>query len=132
MENKYKNESMADVAYDILKNGPDKRLKFSDLFKEVIKLKNKSEEDSTKIISLFYTNLTLDGRFIDLKDGEWGLREREKFVSNEDVESHYAAMEEDDNANEETDDEDEKSEDFDGEEKDEDSPYSDEESSSDY
>ncbi len=38
-----------------------------------------SEEDGRKVISQFYTNLTLDGRFVDLKDNEWGLRERETY-----------------------------------------------------
>ncbi len=78
MAENYKNESMVDVAYSILKNGP-LSIKFKDLFDEVLKLKEMSEEDGRKVISQFYTNLTLDGRFVDLKDNEWGLRERETY-----------------------------------------------------
>ena len=78
MAENYKNESMVDVAYSILKNGP-LSMKFKDLYDEVLKLKEMSEEDGRKVISQFYTNLTLDGRFIDLKDNEWGLRERETY-----------------------------------------------------
>lgn len=75
----YKNESMVDVAYSILKNGSELTMKFQDLYKEVLKLKEISEEDGKKLISQFYTNLTLDGRFVDLKENEWGLRERETY-----------------------------------------------------
>ena len=78
MAENYKNESMVDVAYSILKNGP-LSMKFKDLYDEVLKLKEMSEEDGRKAISQFYTNLTLDGRFVDLKDNEWGLRERETY-----------------------------------------------------
>ncbi len=78
MAENYKNESMVDVAYSILKNGP-LSMKFKDLYDEVLKLKEMSEEDGRKVISQFYTNLTLDGRFVDLKDNEWGLRERETY-----------------------------------------------------
>ncbi len=78
MVENYKNESMVDVAYSVLKNGP-LSMKFKDLYSQVLKFKDMSEEDGKKVISQFYTNLTLDGRFVDLKDNEWGLRERETY-----------------------------------------------------
>ena len=94
MAENYKNESMVDVAYSILKNGP-LSMKFKDLYSEVLKLKEMSEEDGKKVISQFYTNLTLDGRFVDLKDNEWGLRERETYDKvHIDMNDVYSDMEE--------------------------------------
>jgi hypothetical protein len=37
------------------------------------------EEDSNEYISNFYTNLTLDERFVLLEDNTWDLRERQSF-----------------------------------------------------
>lgn len=94
MTENYKNESMVDVAYSILKNGP-LSMKFKDMFDEVLKLKDMSEEDGKKVISQFYTNLTLDGRFVDLKDNEWGLRERETYDKvHIDMNAVYSEMDE--------------------------------------
>lgn len=94
MAENYKNESMVDVAYSILKNGP-LSMNFKDLFSKVLELKEMSEEDGKKVISQFYTNLTLDGRFVDLKDNDWGLRERETYDKvHIDMNDVYSDMEE--------------------------------------
>ena len=45
MVENYKNESMVDVAYSILKNGSELTMKFQDLYKEVLKLKEISEHE---------------------------------------------------------------------------------------
>ena len=74
MEN-YKNESMVDVAYSVLKEMEDK-ISFKELYAKVTELIGLSEEEATNKMSMFYTNLSLDGRFAALKNGEWDLKER--------------------------------------------------------
>jgi len=78
MAENYKNESMKDVAYSLLKDHR-KPIVFVDLFKEVaLKLEMTPDEMNVKI-ALFYTDITLDGRFVDLKDNTWDLRERQTY-----------------------------------------------------
>ena len=70
------NESMTDVAYSILKSSK-KIMSFYDLWdKVVMKLQLSSEEEANDLISYFYTNLTVDGRFVNVGDNKWDLRER--------------------------------------------------------
>ncbi|MFA6667330.1 MAG: DNA-directed RNA polymerase subunit delta [Bacilli bacterium] len=78
MAENYKNESMVDVAYSVLKDG-NVTMNFVDLYNEVLKRIEVSVEDGKKLVANFYTNLSLDGRFVDLKNNEWGLRERETY-----------------------------------------------------
>lgn len=78
MVENYKNESLVDVAYSVLK-GTKEPIAFSKLFDEVCA---RAEIDSYKageVISSFFTNLSLDGRFVALKNNEWGLRVNYKF-----------------------------------------------------
>lgn len=70
--------SMVEVGYELLikKQGPQK---FGKLWKEVSEVLGLDEEDSNEYISNFYTNLTLDERFVLLEDNTWDLRERQSF-----------------------------------------------------
>lgn len=73
MEENYKNESMVDVAYSILKER-NSITRFHDLFAAVAEKLEMTEEQKIEAISPFYTNLSLDGRFVTLGDNEWDLR----------------------------------------------------------
>lgn len=75
MEN---NKSMVDVAYDLMSK-KKKAINFYKLWQEVCEIKGLSDEDSEEKESLFYTNLTLDGRFITTGENNWDLRTRHKF-----------------------------------------------------
>ncbi|MBP5694593.1 MAG: DNA-directed RNA polymerase subunit delta [Bacilli bacterium] len=77
MEN-YKNESMVDVAYGVLVDAGT-TVKFKDLYNSVCEKLELSEEEKDEKISLFYTNLSLDGRFVTLGENEWDLRSRQKY-----------------------------------------------------
>lgn len=74
----YKNESMVDVAYEVLKK-TEGQLNFKELFDEVCNLQEVSEDQKMDIISPFFTNISLDGRFVLLKNNFWDLRERQTF-----------------------------------------------------
>ena len=70
------NESMTDVAYSILKS-TKKTMSFYDLWDKVVeKMQFASEDEANQLISYFYTNLTIDGRFVNVGDNKWDLRER--------------------------------------------------------
>lgn len=76
-------ESKTDIAYRILQK-KKKEVGFYELWEAVKKelAKELSPEQLEHIdedISFFYTNLTLDGRFFQLGDNKWNLRERIKY-----------------------------------------------------
>lgn len=73
MAENYKNESMVDVAYSVLKEKGE-IIKFSDLFNEVALRLELTDAEKADNISNFYTSLSLDGRFVNLGDNEWDLR----------------------------------------------------------
>ena len=70
--------SMAEVGYELLtkKQGAQK---FNKLWQEVSEVLGLDEMEKDEYISNFYTNLTLDERFVLLEDNTWDLRERQSF-----------------------------------------------------
>jgi len=78
MVENYKNESMKDVAYSILKDKKEP-ITFADLFKDVTNKLELTPDEAKQKIAYFYTDITLDGRFVDLKDNTWDLRERQTY-----------------------------------------------------
>ena len=67
-------KSMTDIAYDIL-SGKKRAIQFQKLWEEV----SKKTGASNDIIADFYSDLTLDSRFTQLKENKWDLVERRKF-----------------------------------------------------
>lgn len=70
--------SMVDVAYDLMSK-KRKALNFHKLWKEVSEIKGYTAEEKEERASLFYTSITLDGRFITIGENQWDLRSRHKF-----------------------------------------------------
>ncbi|MEG0284281.1 MAG: DNA-directed RNA polymerase subunit delta, partial [Erysipelotrichales bacterium] len=56
-----------------------KSVYFHDLWVEVANIAKLTKEEADESISIFYTDLALDGRFITLGDNVWDLRERHSF-----------------------------------------------------
>ena len=71
------NKSNLDVAYEIVKNVES--ISFNDLWNQVAEVQNYTEEEKATRVGKFYTNLILDGRFVNLGDNIWDLRERNTF-----------------------------------------------------
>ena len=76
-------ESKTDIAYRLMSKRKKER-SFYDLWEDVkaelVKLYGEeSVENIDEDISFFYTNLTLDGRFVNVGDNKWNLRERVTF-----------------------------------------------------
>ena len=70
--------SMVEVGYELLtkKQGPQKFVKF---WEEVSQVLGLDADEADLYISNFYTNLTLDERFVLLEDNTWDLRSRQSF-----------------------------------------------------
>lgn len=98
--------SMVDVAYELMLK-KKKEVEFSKLYTEVSEIKGFSQEESEKNQSLFYTNITMDGRFITLGENRWDLRERHKFENvNIDMNDIYADYQDDEESDEDDEDKD--------------------------
>jgi len=73
-------KSLIENAYEILGAKKDS-LSFKDLWVAVVKQSGISEEEANARISIFYTNLSLDGRFVNLGDNVWDLKSRHTLAS---------------------------------------------------
>ncbi|MBQ1566631.1 MAG: DNA-directed RNA polymerase subunit delta [Erysipelotrichaceae bacterium] len=67
-------KSMMDVAYDVIVK-KKRAIPFGKLWEEVSKTYGVSNDK----IAQFYSDLTLDSRFVSLKENKWDLIERRKF-----------------------------------------------------
>ncbi len=74
----YKNCSMADCAFDVLSN-VEGEISFKELFDEVCKLQEISDDKKDDLIADLFTSLNLDGRFAVLKNNMVDLRSRRTY-----------------------------------------------------
>ena len=72
------NKSNLDVAYELIvrAEGP---VDFKTIWEEVVSVQELDPLSARKSIGQFYTNLSLDGRFVTLGENVWDLRERHTF-----------------------------------------------------
>ena len=119
MEKNYKNESMVDVAFDIL-NENQRTMNFQELYHEITKKLELTDEESLAKIAQFYTNLSLDGRFVTLGNNEWDLRKNQTYDKvHIDMNDVYSDIEEETAANPDVEELDEDVSDEDSDDKDE-------------
>ena len=73
-------KSLLDYGYDVLSASKDP-LKFVDLFNAAVKASGVELADNEIRVKMskFYTQLSLDGRFVTLTDNYWDLRSRHLF-----------------------------------------------------
>ena len=74
----YKQSSMVDIAFELMQK-KKKPVDFYRLWEEVAEIKGFSDDEKAENESLFYTNITLDGRLITVGENRWDLRSRHKF-----------------------------------------------------
>ena len=70
--------SYTDIAYEIIKEDKKKKYNTPNLFKEVCKLLELSDEEFAEKLADFFTALTTDGRFILIDSKSWDLKENHK------------------------------------------------------
>lgn len=101
-------KSNVDIVYDIILKSKTP-VNFKELWDKVCEIQGFDELEARKRISSFYTSLFLDGRFVNLKENKWDLRNRYQFdvVKQEIIES-----EDDEDEDKDIDPEEEYDEDF--------------------
>lgn len=95
-------KSMIDVAYEIVKEG-QKVYSFKELYDEVAVTLDMADDLKMRNIGEFYTELTIDGRFVALGDNTWDLRERHTYEKSHDesINEVYNDVDDDSGADEE-------------------------------
>lgn len=68
---------MIDIAYDVLCE-KKKALAFGDIWMKVSEEKGLNEKQKEDKIAQFYTDLSLDGRFVNMSDNKWDLKARHR------------------------------------------------------
>jgi DNA-directed RNA polymerase subunit delta len=71
-------KSMLDCAYEVMV-GVKKGMTFQDLYEGLAKQLSMSDDEKKSHLGEFYTELTLDGRFVALTDNFWDLRARHTY-----------------------------------------------------
>lgn len=69
---------LVDIAYDLL-NKKKREVAFVKLWQEVSQIRGLTPAQADDKIAQFYADMTLDNRFVHLKDNTWDLRSRHKF-----------------------------------------------------
>lgn len=96
--------SLLDLAYDVILETDKENLpiSFHDLWEEVTKRANFEIEQIRGKIGRFYTDLSLDGRFVTLTDNFWDLRIHHTFDKvHIDMNEVYSEVEESDEIDDE-------------------------------
>jgi len=70
---------MLDFAYEVISQAEALPISFKELWEKVFKKAGLTKEEAKHQISRFYTNLSLDGRFVALTDNFWDLRSNHTF-----------------------------------------------------
>lgn len=69
---------LVDIAFDLLSK-KKKEVPFIKLWQEVSQIRGLTQAQADDKIAQFYADMTLDSRFVHLKDNTWDLRSRHKF-----------------------------------------------------
>jgi DNA-directed RNA polymerase subunit delta len=90
------NQSFLDCAYEEMKKAKG-AINFVELFDKIAKDLELTDEEKKSRIGRFYTDMTLDGRFVALTDNMWDLRSRHTYDKvHIDVNDVYSDVEEGD------------------------------------
>jgi DNA-directed RNA polymerase subunit delta len=89
-------KSMLDVAFELMSKNK-KATTFTDLYEQIAKTLAMNDDEKKSHLGEFYTELTLDGRFVALTDNSWDLRARHTYDKvHIDVNDVYSDVEEGD------------------------------------
>lgn len=89
-------KSMLDVAFEAMVANK-KEMSFSDLYNAVATTLTMTEDEKKNHLGQFYTDLTLDGRFVAMTDNVWDLRSRHTYDKvHIDINDVYSDVEESD------------------------------------
>lgn len=86
--------------------------KFETIAKEVCEILGMSNEEMGKVIGRFYSDLTLNGKFIPVGEGKWDLKNRQLFEVGDSVTNLQETSDHDDDIFLDDDDEDDDTDDL--------------------
>jgi len=99
-------KSLLEFAFEYISKSKDP-VSFAEIWAYVVEKSGISEEEAKTRIGRFYTNLSLDGRFVTLGENQWDLRTRHTFDKvHIDMKDVYSDVEEGEEDSEEAEDDD--------------------------
>ncbi|MFV0499368.1 MAG: DNA-directed RNA polymerase subunit delta [Bacilli bacterium] len=96
-----KNQSALEIAKHVLEKS-SVPLDIYKLFDEVSKIKEYSKSEKESKIGQFYTHLTVDGEFVILSDGKWGLRVNHPFEVVNTISTDFDLFDEEDHTDDDS------------------------------
>lgn len=70
--------SLISLAYELVSKSKHP-VPFKEIWDKITASAGLTDEEKASRVSLFYTNLIIDGRFVNLGDNTWDLRERHEY-----------------------------------------------------
>ena len=74
-----KRKALIDIAYDVL-SSKKRPLAFKDLWLKVASQAELSQEEASEQLGRFYSDMSLDSRFVQKDENKWDLKKRYKFA----------------------------------------------------
>lgn len=87
-QEKWQEVALVDISYEVL-NRSNKAMSYREIFKDAANLKGLTDEELMELIPQVYTEMNLDGRFICISPGQWGLK---KWYTTESIEESIEAL----------------------------------------
>lgn len=87
-QEKWQEVALVDISYEVL-DGANKAMSYREIFRDAANLKGLTDEELMELIPQVYTEMNLDGRFICISPGQWGLK---KWYTSEAIEESVEAL----------------------------------------
>jgi DNA-directed RNA polymerase subunit delta len=87
-QEKWQEVALVDLSYEVLNNN-GKAMNYRDIFGQAAQMKGLGDEELMELLPQVYTEMNLDGRFICISQGNWGLR---KWYSTESIEESVESL----------------------------------------
>jgi DNA-directed RNA polymerase subunit delta len=87
-QEKWQEVALVDLSYVVL-NDNGKAMNYREIFGQAAQMKGLADDDLMELLPQVYTEMNLDGRFICISQGNWGLR---KWYSTESIEESVESL----------------------------------------
>ncbi|MEW9671234.1 DNA-directed RNA polymerase subunit delta [Ammoniphilus sp. 3BR4] len=87
-QEKWQEVALVDISYEVLDKS-NKTMNYKEIFREAANLKGLTDEELMELVPQVYTEMNLDGRFICISPGNWGLK---KWYTTEAIEESIEAL----------------------------------------
>lgn len=87
-QEKWQEVALVDLSYVVL-NDNGKAMNYREIFNQAAQMKGLADNDLMELLPQVYTEMNLDGRFICISQGNWGLR---KWYSTESIEESVESL----------------------------------------